>query len=427
MIEFVPPQPLINPFITPPPPDPGPLEALRHVLIGPAGLLAFLPLAPLTRWVARRDKRAALFTLPLVWWLATVGPTLAGLALWGGVAVAAGWIALLSGWRRRERISRRTMVASVWIGLHILVLPLWWFPHPSWFPGMLAPLHALGVAYFLLRLIDWGVSVANHPEQPVRPFDTLLWLLYPPCARLGPVMLREEFFERLDEWNPRAPTPWREVGKRFGYLLMGAVTLGVCVHNFPKAKSSTINFFDTPEHYTTDQLASVLLLVPILAYLALWVYNELSAALALWVGIPVKNNFNWLPASCDIRDFWRRWHVTVGDWLDRHVFKPLGGHRRRTPLNYAAVFGYSALWHGAAVSFLIWGLAQTIAINIQRRWDLWRKRSGRRNWPNHPLWTATAWLITMSIAATTMIVFADFEHSGGRYFPELFRRLLRGE
>ncbi|MCA9244622.1 MAG: hypothetical protein KDA32_11735 [Phycisphaerales bacterium] len=426
MIEFVPPQPLINPFITPPPPDPGPLEGLRQAMLGPVGVLAFVPLAPLTRWLARRDKRAALLVLPIVWWLATVGPTLAGLMLWGGVALAAAWIGMLSALRRRNRLSQRGMVTLVWVGLHALVLPLWWFPHPFWFPGMLAPLHALGIAYFLLRLVDWGVSVARDPAQPSRPLDTLLWLLYPPCARLGPVMTREEFLIEFDDWNPATPTPWRAMLKRFGYLVVGCVAIGVCVHNFPKPKPDGVNFFDTPEHYTTDQLTSVLLLVPMLAYLALWIYNELAAFVALWVGLPVRNNFNWLPTSCDIRDFWRRWHVTVGDWMDKHIFKPLGGHRRRTPLNYAIVFGYSALWHGASLSFLLWGFSQTVAINIQRRWDLWRKRTGRRNWPNNPVWTATAWLITMSIAATTMVVFADFQHCGGRYFPELFRRLISG-
>ena len=168
MIEFVPPQPLINPFITPPPPDPGPLEGLRQAMLGPVGVLAFVPLAPLTRWLARRDKRAALLVLPIVWWLATVGPTLAGLMLWGGVALAAAWIGMLSALRRRNRLSQRGMVTLVWVGLHALVLPLWWFPHPFWFPGMLAPLHALGIAYFLLRLVDWGVSVARDPAQPRR-------------------------------------------------------------------------------------------------------------------------------------------------------------------------------------------------------------------------------------------------------------------
>ena len=435
MIEFVPPQPLFNPFLAPPePPPPDAAAALAmlpdaaaQLMAGPGGLLLFVPLAPLTRWLGRRMGRRALLLVPLAWWLLTVLATLGGLILWSGMGIAVGWIALLAAARRRRWLGETAMIIGVWVGLHLLILPLWWFPHWWWYPGKLAPLHALGAAYFLMRLIAWGVRSARHPEDPARPYDTLLWLLYPPCARLGPVMLREEFFEELDAWNPAAPTPWWAIGQRVAYLVLGCIVMGVCVHNFPHARAPNINFFDTPEVYSTPALLSLLVLIPTIGYLALWIYNELAAAMALWVGLPVRNNFDWLPLATNVRGFWRSWHVTVGDWLDRHIFKPLGGHRRRTPLNYFLVFGYSALWHGASLSFLVWGMATALAINIQRVWDLWRKRTGRRDWPSHPAWRGASWALTMMVALTTMVVFVDFEHAGARYFRELARRLLSGD
>jgi len=72
---------------------------------------------------------------------------------------------------------------------------------------------------------------------------------------------------------------------------------------------------------------------------------------ALWIGIPVDNNFDWLPRATSVREFWRRWHITLGSWLRDTIYIPLGGNRGVVLLNYAAVFGFCAVWHGPSISF----------------------------------------------------------------------------
>jgi D-alanyl-lipoteichoic acid acyltransferase DltB (MBOAT superfamily) len=185
-----------------------------------------------------------------------------------------------------------------------------------------------------------------------------------------------------------------------------------------------LNFFAHPEAYSTSRLLRVFYFVPIQAYLLLWMYNELACALSLWIGIRVDNNFDWLPRSVSVRDFWRRWHVTVGSWLRHYIYLPLGGGRTPRLLGLVAVFGFCAIWHGASWSFLAWGASQVIALTVQQGWDQFRKWRGWRNLPSNRLWLVFCWLLTMHYQIATILMFMDFRHWGLRVFGELFSRLV---
>ncbi len=401
-------------------PADAPLRA-AEIYAGPFGLLAFIPLVPLVRLAARRWPRAALLVSGLVWVLATAGPgTLAVTLVY--VAVAVGLLDGLARLRGRGSLSEPAMVAAVWVGLSLLTLPLWWvanWPWYGWGGSRLAPLHHAGFAYFYLRLIAWGVSLARDPAQPRRWVETFCWLAYAPCMRLGPVVLRESFLERFERWEPRRPVAWKTALRRAGLFLLGATALGVTIHNTPHPLAAAGDFYSAPQEYDINSLLRVFYLVPLQVYLLLWTYNELACALSHWLGLPVDDNFRWLPAATSVRDFWRRWHITVGAWLRNYIYIPLGGSRRRTVLNIATVFVFCGLWHGPAWSYLAWGATQTIALIAQRMWDHVRRDREPTRWG-----TAVAWLATMHYQAATIVIFTDFAHGGMRFLPELGRRLV---
>lgn len=415
------PPPLFNPITAPA----GELLTFWEILAGPFGLIAFLPLIPLLRLIARRDKRAALLGGGFVWMLATVGPW-ATLIVPAACAAAGGWLLGLARLTATKRLSPRIMIALVWIGLSAMIFPLWWYPQWAWYgwggPSRMAVLHNLGFAYFYLRLIAWGYDLVRRPQQPLRPWETLCWLMYPPCMRLGPVLLRARFLERYDAWQPEARPPWGEIGRRLGWFLLGGALLAVVMKNMPRAMADG-DFFATPELYTTGKLVRAFYLAPIQVYLLLWIYNELAAALSYWVGVRVDNNFDWLPTSASVRDFWRRWHVTVGAWMRDYIYIPLGGNRGNSMLNYSAVFGFCALWHGASWSFAAWAASQVIALEVQRLWDRLVARAGWSDTLRGKWWTFLCWLLTLHYQIATIVVFVDFEHLGLRLFREIWRRL----
>lgn len=88
-------------------------------------------------------------------------------------------------------------------------------------------------------------------------------------------------------------------------------------------------------------------------------YSDMAIGMARMFGFTYKENFNYPYISTSIKEFWRRWHISLSTWLKEYLYIPLGGNRHgrpRTVLNKIFVFVCCGLWHGAAWTFLVWGL-----------------------------------------------------------------------
>lgn len=98
-------------------------------------------------------------------------------------------------------------------------------------------------------------------------------------------------------------------------------------------------------------------------------YTDMAVGLGRMLGLRLPENFDHPYASASVREFWRRWHATLGSWLRDYLYFPLGGSRRgtlRTCLNTLAVFAVCGLWHGAGAMFLLWGLWHGLCIVAER-------------------------------------------------------------
>ena len=88
-------------------------------------------------------------------------------------------------------------------------------------------------------------------------------------------------------------------------------------------------------------------------------YSDMAIGLGWMFGFHFKENFNYPYISGSIREFWRRWHISLSGWFLEYLYIPLGGNRKgkfRTVVNKMIVFLCTGIWHGAAVNFLFWGI-----------------------------------------------------------------------
>ena len=88
-------------------------------------------------------------------------------------------------------------------------------------------------------------------------------------------------------------------------------------------------------------------------------YSDMAIGLGKMFGFDITENFNYPYISTSIREFWRRWHISLGAWFKDYVYIPLGGNRKgeaRTCINLMIVFAITGFWHGAALAFLFWGI-----------------------------------------------------------------------
>ncbi len=98
-------------------------------------------------------------------------------------------------------------------------------------------------------------------------------------------------------------------------------------------------------------------------------YSDMAIGLAAMMGIHFEENFQSPYQSHSIREFWRRWHISLSSWLRDYLYIPLGGSRVNkwiTYRNLVIVFALCGLWHGAAFTFLIWGLWHGALLILER-------------------------------------------------------------
>ena len=136
-------------------------------------------------------------------------------------------------------------------------------------------------------------------------------------------------------------------------------------------------------------------------------YSEMAIGLGLMLGLQFPDNFNVPYRATSIREFWRRWHMTLSRFLRDYLYIPLGGSWNgfATYLKASLItMGLCGLWHGAGFTFIVWGLLHGVALIVCRVWE----DRGR------PLPVPLAWGLTMLFVILSWVLFRapDFARAG---------------
>ncbi|WP_333909661.1 MBOAT family O-acyltransferase [Vibrio sp. SCSIO 43137] len=127
-------------------------------------------------------------------------------------------------------------------------------------------------------------------------------------------------------------------------------------------------------------------------------YATMAIGLGLLFNIKLPTNFNNPYRACNIQDFWRRWHITLSNWLKSYIYIPLGGNRKGLIMTLVNVFitaFVSGVWHGANWTFILWGALHGIAMITHRVWSL----------TNIKLPILVSWFLTFIFIVITWVIF----------------------
>jgi alginate O-acetyltransferase complex protein AlgI len=137
---------------------------------------------------------------------------------------------------------------------------------------------------------------------------------------------------------------------------------------------------------------------PLQLYMDFSGYTDMALGAARAVGFALPDNFRAPLRADSLRDFWRRWHITLGAWLRDYVYIPLGGSRQgawRTAVNTGVVYLLMALWHGAGWGFVLWGLWNALILTLERH--AWKPET----WP-----VAVRRMYVLAVVAVGFVPFA---------------------
>ncbi len=98
-------------------------------------------------------------------------------------------------------------------------------------------------------------------------------------------------------------------------------------------------------------------------------YSDMAVGMGKMFGFDFQENFRMPYCAVSIREFWRRWHISLSEWFKEYIYIPLGGSRRglsRTCVNLFIVFLVTGLWHGAGWNFIVWGMLHGVCIILER-------------------------------------------------------------
>ena len=139
-------------------------------------------------------------------------------------------------------------------------------------------------------------------------------------------------------------------------------------------------------------------------------YSDMAIGLGKMMGFTFPENFNQPYRARSVTEFWRRWHMTLSTWFRDYLYIPLGGNRKgsaRTYFNLFLVFILCGLWHGAAYTFIAWGLFHGLLLTIER---VMLKRLGFR------LQGIAGLLLTIFLVMISWVIFrSESLASSGQY------------
>lgn len=227
-----------------------------------------------------------------------------------------------------------------------------------------------GLSFYALTGIAYLVDVyrrATPAEPNLARFA--VYLSFFPHLLAGPILRAREFLPSL---QPGA-TPDRPLALTEAALLLGRGYFKKMVLADRIAVAIDPFFL----HVGTPATAGVwslpfLYLYAFQIYFDFSGYTDIARGLALFFGFRWPDNFNLPYAAASVREFWRRWHMTLSRFLRDYVYIPLGGSRAsrwRTPVNLMATMLIGGLWHGGSWSFVVWGGVHGAYLLVHRAWS----------------------------------------------------------
>lgn len=223
----------------------------------------------------------------------------------------------------------------------------------------------LGVSFFTFQQIAYLVDSYHGKRGNYRFPNYCLFITFFPHLIAGPIVHHGVLLPQLED-NNNARLDFTNFSKGiflFNIGLAKKIIIADTVATIVSAGYSNTPLLSTVQAWITSLAYSVQL------YFDFSGYSDMAIGLALLFNIRIPINFNSPYKAVNIQDFWRRWHITLSQFLRDYLYIPLGGNRKgeiRTSFNLLITFVIGGIWHGAGWTFLFWGFLHGAGLVVHR-------------------------------------------------------------
>ena len=233
----------------------------------------------------------------------------------------------------------------------------------------------IGISFYTFQAMSYLIDVYRREVTAQNDvYKIALYIVLFPQLVAGPIVKYHDVCEQIDNRT----IEFKNVIIGFKRFITGLAKKVLIANTLAEVVDKI--FAQAPENLTTgvSWLGAVAYCLQL--YYDFSGYSDMAIGLGLMFGFRFLENFNYPYISKSITEFWRRWHISLATWFKLYLYIPLGGNRKgavRTYWNLFAVFLVTGIWHGAAWSYVAWGIWNGIFIVIERFFGLDKDKNDR--------------------------------------------------
>ena len=260
----------------------------------------------------------------------------------------------------------------IWLGVLVAVANLVFFKYTGFILAnitMLYPLEAfrdstlvsnvvlpLGISFYTFQLVAYLLDVSRKKIQPCRNL-LVFWVFVSFFGKLiaGPIMRGQEFIPQLERINSYQ-FRLEDIKAGYYYILLGLTKKIIIADNL----APQVDFyFGSIAQLNSVEAWIAAYLFAFQLYFDFSAYSDIAVGIGRLFGLRISLNFATPYISANATEFWKRWHITLSTWIRDYIYIPLGGSRKGLLLQCLFIIvamAVSGLWHGAAWTFVLWGI-----------------------------------------------------------------------
>ncbi|MDR0548904.1 MAG: MBOAT family protein [Deltaproteobacteria bacterium] len=268
--------------------------------------------------------------------------------------------------------------------------------------------YPVGLSFFTFQGLSLAIDQYRTPDpKPPSLLNVLIFVSFFPTVLSGPIQRYRQFSAQLS--YRRTDPDSLNLGL---WLILSGLFKKVALSSY-LSESVVRGVFQVPEAYSALGVLGGIYAYSAQIYLDFSGYSDLAQGVALLIGVDVGANFAAPYLATNVRDFWRRWHISLSTWLRDYLYVPLGGSRQGSKsLNLLLTQTLGGLWHGAHLRYAVWGVAHGLALVVCHFFlDFKRKRAAKNPGSlNHrqgtsPLGQFWGFFLTFNFVSFTWILF----------------------
>lgn len=259
----------------------------------------------------------------------------------------------------------------------------------------------LGISFFVFEFVHYVVEIYRGRE-PVRNF--LEFALFPsffPTQIAGPIKQFQDFVPQLRETKVFS---WSDFDTGMFLILSGLFKKILLADNLSLFVNSG---FSNPRIFTGLDMWLFTFAFTFQIYFDFSGYADIARGSAQLLGFKVPINFDFPYLAGNISDFWQRWHITLGIWLRKYLYIPLGMTTNRIKMarNLIITMTLAGLWHGAGFHYILWGMYQGVLLAAHREFKVFRMTNHWLDFLDSQAGHVLSTVVTFLITAIGMVIF----------------------